>query len=59
MKLKKKKFDLLATVGLAVFIFFHKFDYYDVGEFDWNHSSIYMVYIIIALALRKYFYTDK
>ena len=61
MKLKKKKFDLLASIGLIILILINgvpKADFY--GEVvDWGGMTPYAIYIILVFALRRYFYSDN
>jgi hypothetical protein len=56
MKLSQKKFDLIATIGLAIYIV-SRGGFSTWGDINWNKISSYAVYIIIAFALRRYFYS--
>ncbi len=57
MKLSQKKFDLIATIGLAIFVVLSGGISYN-SDIDWNNISSYIVYIIIVIALRRYFYSN-
>jgi hypothetical protein len=61
MKLKKKKFDLLASIGLILLILINGVPKADVyGQvIDWGGMTPYAIYIILAFTLRRYFYSDN
>ena len=58
-KLQKKKFDLLASIGLIFLIINIGIPTLRNGQIIFNALTPYLIYIVLVIALRRYFYTDK
>ena len=56
LKIKKKTYDLIATIGLAIFVSNNGLSSYYDEMIAWDKISEYIVYVVIAFALRRYFY---